>query len=450
MYDDLFGDLPQAKGAQKNSTNSDESKANNNGGSGDNSIIIPSKVEHQQQKRGETSSNVKNDGDQSKTATKPKSIVESLGNAGTTVSFVPLALKRRKRPNPGNSGTRTSTLSKKRQTSTSLPSASKVDSAEETAKKSSNDIVHQIKPDPEENSNSNNNIVESQSSTIITETGTTTITTQKKLLNDQPLVLNPHQIPDTNTKSTSKDNADDDEDQILLTDDEDVYVESEELQKLHVSIHPYDMYDPLEPNDYLTYKQKKDNENLRKDLERQAKKTLELQKQLRNHIEEERKKVLDSGDVNKIIESRIDGGAVGVGGGMGRGRGRGRGRGLTNLPAWLVKKQQEQKESSSASSPRINQHEGQFDDANVHINKQGSTVVLSNMVGPDEVDDELKDEVKEECESKCGKVINVRIDVSGGEVKVYVTFQNEGAAKEAPRIFHGRMFGQRQIKAHLL
>jgi hypothetical protein len=72
------------------------------------------------------------------------------------------------------------------------------------------------------------------------------------------------------------------------------------------------------------------------------------------------------------------------------------------------------------------------------------------MVGVGEVDDELRDEVKEECEMKCGKVINVKIIEDTCEVKFFVTFENQMDAKKAPAIFHGRMFGQRQISAKLL
>ncbi len=48
------------------------------------------------------------------------------------------------------------------------------------------------------------------------------------------------------------------------------------ITKIHSSISFYDMYNPLKPNDYLTYRQNKENEFKRIDLEKQAKKTLEL------------------------------------------------------------------------------------------------------------------------------------------------------------------------------
>ena len=78
------------------------------------------------------------------------------------------------------------------------------------------------------------------------------------------------------------------------------------------------------------------------------------------------------------------------------------------------------------------------------------TAVLTNMVGPGEVDDELQDEVREECEMKCGKVIHIKIEETDAAVKVFVTFQNSHDAKKVPAIFHGRMFGRRQISAQLL
>ena len=76
---------------------------------------------------------------------------------------------------------------------------------------------------------------------------------------------------------------------------------------------------------------------------------------MRKKIEEERKKILESGDFNKIVESQASREGVG---GAGRGRGRGR---VANLPAWLVKKQQEQKADSSSTSTKPIDRQ-QFDD----------------------------------------------------------------------------------------
>ena len=131
--------------------------------------------------------------------------------------------------------------------------------------------------------------------------------------------------------------------------------EPESLRLLHESV--TDPYDPHCPNDYLAWRERKKTEQVRKDMQRTALQRLDQQEKMRKKIEEERKKILESGDFNKIVESQA--GREGVGG-VGRGRGRGRGI-ATNLPAWLVKKQQEQKaDSSSASTKPIDRQ--QFDD----------------------------------------------------------------------------------------
>ena len=89
-------------------------------------------------------------------------------------------------------------------------------------------------------------------------------------------------------------------------------------------------------------------------MQRTALQRLDQQEKMRKKIEEERKKILESGDFNKIVESQA--GREGAGG-VGRGRGRGRG---ANLPAWLVKKQREQASTSSASTKPTERQ--QFDD----------------------------------------------------------------------------------------
>ena len=120
--------------------------------------------------------------------------------------------------------------------------------------------------------------------------------------------------------------------------------EPESLRLLHASVkHPYD---PHFPNDYLAYRERKKTEQVRKDLQRSALQRLDQQEKMRKKIEEERKKMLESGDLDKIVESQGEGVTAGSARG-GAGRGRGRGRGLSNLPAWLLKQQQEQKDGGN-------------------------------------------------------------------------------------------------------
>lgn len=120
--------------------------------------------------------------------------------------------------------------------------------------------------------------------------------------------------------------------------------EPESLRLLHASV--TDPYDPHCPNDYLAYKERKRTEQVRKDLQRSAQQRLDQQERLRKTIEEERRKILQTGDVDKIISLEKNK-SVELAGGAGRGRGRG--RGLSNLPAWLLKKQQEQHETSGSN-----------------------------------------------------------------------------------------------------
>jgi hypothetical protein len=122
--------------------------------------------------------------------------------------------------------------------------------------------------------------------------------------------------------------------------------EPESIRLLHASVTPENAYNPHYPNDYLAQK----TERIQKELQQSALQRLDQQEKLRKKIEEERRKIESSGDVNKIVESRMMMGgsdstssAGGVGGG-----GRGRGRRVQNLPAWLVKKQQEEEQQKRA------------------------------------------------------------------------------------------------------
>ena len=93
-----------------------------------------------------------------------------------------------------------------------------------------------------------------------------------------------------------------------------------------------------------------------------------MQENLRKKIEDKRKKLLESGNFQGLVEeemsSRRNEADVGRGSG-GTGMGRGRGRGVMNLPAWLVKKQEEQQNETKpeASGFDAADADGQFDDS---------------------------------------------------------------------------------------
>jgi hypothetical protein len=140
--------------------------------------------------------------------------------------------------------------------------------------------------------------------------------------------------------------------------------EPESLRLLHASVTHNNMYDPYFPNDYLAYRERKRSEEVRKELQRTALQRLDQQENLRKQIEEKRKKLLESGNYQGLVEEETmtsrrregDGG-----GGVGIGMGRGRGRGVTNLPAWLVKKQEEKR--NEIYTLDATEKDGQFDDS---------------------------------------------------------------------------------------
>eukprot|EP00548_Thalassiothrix_antarctica_P010709 CAMPEP_0194158706 /NCGR_PEP_ID=MMETSP0152-20130528/77276_1 /TAXON_ID=1049557 /ORGANISM="Thalassiothrix antarctica, Strain L6-D1" /LENGTH=353 /DNA_ID=CAMNT_0038868165 /DNA_START=53 /DNA_END=1114 /DNA_ORIENTATION=+ len=78
--------------------------------------------------------------------------------------------------------------------------------------------------------------------------------------------------------------------------------EDTEFQQLHVNI--TDPYDPYVPNDLLAHWERKKIEEERLKLEQEARETLKRQQHLRQQLEEERQKIEKSGSANAIIEHR--------------------------------------------------------------------------------------------------------------------------------------------------
>lgn len=336
MYGGLFGDLPSAKNSSSNKESTDTA----------------------------TSSTTQQKKEEKKNA---PSVVSGLGTAGTSMAFVPTALRQRKRP------------------------AAAMGSAPKAA------------PVPK--------VIASE------ETPTRADTTHNKpTVVDAPVdvvVIKPASAEQKERSSSPQ----------LLEE------ESDELRRLHESV--TDFYDPLVPNDLLAYWERKAAEKQRLELERSARETLERQKLLREQLEQERQAVEATGDVKQIVQHRVERSMAG-------GAGRGRGRGVSNLPAWLVQKQQDS--LGSENKPLTEQ--------------EGRTVLLSNLTAPGDVDNELAQEVQEECEETCGKVEGVRVQDAvlphQPQVHVYVTFAEAEHAKHAARLFQGRQFGQRSITAKLV
>ncbi|KAG0319815.1 hypothetical protein BGZ99_004891 [Dissophora globulifera] len=101
-------------------------------------------------------------------------------------------------------------------------------------------------------------------------------------------------------------------------------------------------------------------------------------------------------------------------------------------------------------------YESQSHGTNVkHTSSKGppSTVILlTNMVGPGEVDDTLQEETAVECE-KYGSVVRCLIfEVQNGKVpaeeavRIFVKFRILSSAEKALQDLDGRFFGGRQVR----
>jgi hypothetical protein len=119
-----------------------------------------------------------------------------------------------------------------------------------------------------------------------------------------------------------------------------VIQESEELRKLHERGQEEDPYDPMIPNDLLLYWERKVIAAEQERLAMEREETIRDQEILRQLLEQERTELRKEGDVNKIVEHRLQRN-MGLGGGRG---------GVSNLPAWLVEKQKLQLQQQTPSA----------------------------------------------------------------------------------------------------
>ncbi|KAL7461778.1 hypothetical protein ACHAXS_002184 [Conticribra weissflogii] len=327
MNTNLFGDLPSAKNSSANSNYADINIKTNN--ESENSLFggLPpaaSSSNHPNSDVGDSTavagSNTITSNSHSNTANSnipdvnavPKSnykgsLVSSLGVAGTSMAFVPAAIAQaRKR--------------KKIAQQQKQQNQKKIQKGQDQSESSN---IRDLEPQETSKGSISFNIVTEKNQEVPIKNDAD----QKKMA-----IVTQHAI--------GNDNNDNDTNEPALQNEEQ---DPPHLRHLHASVTPEQTYNPHFPNDYLAYRERKKTERLRKDLEREARERLEKQEVLRKRIEEERRKIEESGDLEKIVESRLGIGS-GVGtdqSSMGVGRGRGRGRGMNNLPAWLIQKRQE-------------------------------------------------------------------------------------------------------------
>ena len=203
------------------------------------------------------------------------------------------------------------------------------------------------------------------------------------------------------------------------------------MRELHASV--VDIYDPHVPNDLLAFWDAKAMERERLELEREAKETLQRQERLRLQLEQERANLEKSGNLDRLVQHREQ-------------TSMGRGRGVSNLPAWLVEKQKQEKQQVGSGIPPVD---------NVVVEKKSlRTIILSNLTAPGDIDDDLTEEVKEECEEQCGPVISIHVRDARPPhqpvVQVYVEFGSSQDAQKGVAVFHGRKFGSRRITAEFM
>ena len=417
---DLFGDLPTAK----NSRGGSQSKAIHVTHTADASVP-PNEIESSEIVEENA---VKPVSSIAPTSTSGSSLKKQLGKAGTTFAFVPAALR-----------------NKNKSASTTTPK-------------------------PNKNVISTSNLAKTSAQTKSSlETGmiVPVVEVVTSSLNEVDVHRNNTQ---DDTSEMRDDQAAEDEEirqlHLRAAEVEASMSQSKQIEANHnfdysrIDLNNMTPYDPMIPNDYLAYKEGQKKRRRRVELERSTREALQQQGIMRERIEEERKKAEQSGDISKIIESRQNPAFPAQG--MGKFLtdtcvnmipivsnkylitkiihiGRGRGRGMSNLPAWLVKKQEEEQalkskeqESVPISSSRL--------------------VILSNMIAPGEVDHELAEEVKDECEGRCGRVLSVKVkqaDEHNSDVRVFVLFELPNQAREAVTLFHGRNFGGRRVNASI-
>ena len=222
-------------------------------------------------------------------------LVSALGSAGTTMAFVPAALQRRKRQQ------------------TSLSPMKRVKQIQQQSKQQQSKVSRHDNNDSER-TDSNSNL----------KTSTKKTSSSIHFHDD-----NPSEEKIEETKEAQK----------LAERNQSYYEESPEILALHTHVstvlqvqEPHLIYDPHVPNDYLQFKQDESQKAYRAEVEASAREAMEVQRIMQEQVERERAAIERGGNLDQIVASRNSG------------RGRGRGRGISNLPAWLVKKQEQQQQ----------------------------------------------------------------------------------------------------------
>ncbi len=341
MYGGLFGDLPSAKKQKSTPSANDDAKTNdtkesdadkqsNGDGARTKSLSEPSIEGNWLVPPRQASAKANNNNNKNKNKSQ---FLQTVGKSGTTMAFIPAAAMKSKRKKPTHDN------------------------------KITNNKMEKDNYMAGKNTSASSSIQQPSSFAAVTTTTTTTRIAASKTdkskaaavvdihgsgngtidSNQGTLAANP--IPDSMFHQTTAIHIEDTAQEEKIT----------------------DLYDPYVPNDLLEYWETLAAKKHREKLERDTREALEQQKAMRQQLEEDRKALLHKKKASEsdaafssraapmgrgrgvsnlpawLVEKQQTGGSGGVG--TATNEPRGRGRGVSNLPAWLVEKQR--KEASS-------------------------------------------------------------------------------------------------------
>ena len=299
MYGGLFGDLPATKASSKKSDDQQKKEQNTE------TTKIPKVSEP---------SSIPKLALQAPSSAKTKNVSENnqmlkaIGNAGTSLSFVPSAARRKKRPRPLSTpvaAAAASTTEAKGEVATSKVVSKTIDKVDTSS------IAFTSTWEPSVVMTTNTKII-TKVSTTANNNKTPSMSEQK----DQSSTLNNH-----SHQSQEQDN------------------EKEEEEEEEIVVEIKDVYDPYVPNDLLQYWERQSLIRERQAMEREAKEALERQQMLRKKLEQEREELQRKGDYAKLLQPQTDPLIN-----NNQRSGGGRGRGVSNLPAWLIAQKRKEEE----------------------------------------------------------------------------------------------------------
>lgn len=296
MYGGLFGDLPATKASSKKSDDPQKQEQNTE-------TTKISKVSEP--------SSIPKLALQAPSSAKPKNVSENnqmlkaIGNAGTSLSFVPAAARRKKRPRPLTTpvATAASTTEAKVEVATSKVVSKTIDKVDTSS------IAFTSTWEP--------SVVMTTNTKIIPKVSTTA--------NNNKTLSMGEQKDQSSTRNNNHSHQSQEQDN--------------EKEEEEIVVEIKDVYDPYVPNDLLQYWERQSLIRERQAMEREAKEALERQQMLRKKLEQEREELQRKGDYAKLLQPLQTDPLI-----NNQRSGGGRGRGVSNLPAWLIAQKRKEEE----------------------------------------------------------------------------------------------------------